>query len=72
MPFDLPITQRGNIFRAWRHVLWGDSSTVIILRQERVFLGSSIEAQFLRGDDAGFSAARDILAELDIELIVEP
>ena len=63
-------TRGGNIFRAWRQGKWVLNS--IVLRQERNFFGSNIEARVHRGFSEQVAAIRAVLAAVDVELVVEP
>ncbi len=65
-------TSGGNIFQAWRQHQWEGHKFILVLRQERSFFGSSIEARMTGGEPALVDAARAIFAAVDVELVVEP
>ncbi len=65
-------TRGGNMFRAWRRCEWSGLGLPIVVRQERNFFGSSIEARMPGYAPEQVSALREVFAEVDVELIVEP
>lgn len=62
----------GNIFWEWRRCQWGEQFNELVLRQERNLFGSRIEARFSRGLPLLADHLREVLAAVDIELVVEP
>ena len=64
-----PESRGGNIFRGWREGTWVLKS--IGLRQERNFFGNTIEAHMSGAGPRLLEAVRAILAEVDVEVIVD-
>ena len=69
-------TRGGNVFRAWREDQWEGQTIAqtftLVLRQERNFFGSSIEARLSGGAPRLEEIVRTSFAEVDVELVVEP
>ena len=65
-------TSGGNIFQAWRQSRGGSAKCPLVVRQERNFFGSNIEARISGGEPGQVDAVRAILAAVDVELVVEP
>jgi len=65
-----PESRGGNIFRGWRQGTWVLES--IGLRQERNFFGNTIEAHMSGAGPRLLEVVRSILAEVGVELVVEP
>ena len=61
-------TRGGNFFRAWRRFQVG----TLVVRQDRSYFGSSMEARMSGGDSRRVAVVRAILAAVDVEVVVEP
>jgi hypothetical protein len=65
----------GNLFWGRRWVVWSSWDSIsLVLRQERRFFGTRIEARAyasIGGDPGEFDTARATLADVDVELVVE-
>jgi len=68
-----PITRGGTVFREWRQGKWDFIWYHVVVRQERILFGSYIEARasldwnIVKRANFGL-----LLAELDIDLVVDP
>ena len=67
-----PSGEGGDMLREWRHAIWRGPGFWVVLRQERILFGTSIEAHMYGGRLEDIEPARATLAEFDIELVVEP
>ena len=66
-------TSGHNMFRGWRQATRGGGGMcTLVLRQERSFFGSSIEARMSGCTSMQVESARAVLAELGIEVVVVP
>ena len=69
-------TRGGNVFRAWREDQWEGQTLAqtftLVLRQERNFFGSSIEARLSGGAPRLVEIVRTSFAEVGVDLVVVP
>ena len=64
-------TRGGNVFRAWREVHLDGLEFALVVRQERSFFGSSMDA-LMSGEAGLVDTVSAILDRVAVELIVEP
>ena len=68
-------TRGGTVFQAWRRLQLDSPGFTIVLRQERNFFGSSVEARISRagpGLDGMVEHIGNLFAPLDVAVVVEP
>ena len=72
LPYRRRRTSGGNFHQAWNQYDWQGHVFTLVVRQERAFFGSNIEARISGSVPKQIDAARAILAVVDVDLVVEP